>query len=413
MLDAIGQASFEAGWRKVPGSDAPLADRLLDERFTHVIAGTRTKTELWTCRPDLLEKAKAEYVAETRQAAYRELVRKDPVARRVSPAIHDPSDLTDRQSEQVGTRLSSLPSKGWKTRINLEGYWGPPKDFDRDECLTECVWGGVLTHRGLVCTNQTCFDGKVEESLMTPRRSALARRSRRHDERRRRAFTSISELTPQNATDLCVWLLGQGVALGKRVIADPNRYRDHTTRTEIDEEQVEIQRLLGIGDGDPHCSECVWDFRDAQERARKLDREETEELLSHLLAYALYRPLHSWIRLPAPSFLVTSPSVPSVMEVTLTDNGLRADLSNARSVYVRLKMIPWLDRVSRAARNNYLLEEDGRRITWPTLRESITVEALLGIDIPKAHTKVMLSTLSLMWHVFARLQVTHLRVCAV
>ena len=310
---ALENSLVKAGWVRVPsGPDASWAVRPLDRHFTHIVKSYRPHGETWTCRPDLLEKAKAEYVAETRQAAYRELVRKDPVVRRVSPAIHDPSDLTDRQSEQVGIRLSSLPSKGWRARIYLDGYWGPPTGFDKAECLTECVWGGVLTHRGLVCTNQKCFDGKVEASLTTPRRSALARRSRRHDERRRRALTSISisELTPQNATDLCIWLLGQGVALGKRVIADPNRYRDHTTRTETDEEQVEIQRLLGIGDGDPHCSECVWDLRDAQERARALDNDRTLQLLALLLSYALYRPLHSWIRLPAPSFLVTSPSVP-------------------------------------------------------------------------------------------------------
>lgn len=69
---------------------------------------------------------------------------------------------------------------------------------------------------------------------------------------------------------------------------------------------------------------------------------------------------------------------PGVVNITITDKRLTADLSDGRSIVVPLEWYPRLVHGSLKERNNWQLLGDGYAIEWPDLDEHIGIEGLLA-----------------------------------
>ncbi|MDI6792561.1 MAG: DUF2442 domain-containing protein [bacterium] len=69
---------------------------------------------------------------------------------------------------------------------------------------------------------------------------------------------------------------------------------------------------------------------------------------------------------------------PGVVNITITDKRLTADLSDDRSIVVPLEWYPRLVHGSLKERNNWQLLGDGYAIEWPDLDEHIGIEGLLA-----------------------------------
>lgn len=69
---------------------------------------------------------------------------------------------------------------------------------------------------------------------------------------------------------------------------------------------------------------------------------------------------------------------PGVVNLTITDKRLTADLSDGRSIVVPLEWYPRLVHGSLKERNNWQLLGDGYAIEWPDLDEHIGIEGLLA-----------------------------------
>ena len=74
---------------------------------------------------------------------------------------------------------------------------------------------------------------------------------------------------------------------------------------------------------------------------------------------------------------VTEIQIPEAQAVTVTDDRLRAELSDGRTISVPLAWYPRLVYATQDERDNWELIGDGQGIRWPDLDEDILVEALL------------------------------------
>ena len=70
--------------------------------------------------------------------------------------------------------------------------------------------------------------------------------------------------------------------------------------------------------------------------------------------------------------------VPEAKEVTVTEDTLRADLSDGRTISVPLAWYPRLVHATREERDNWKLIGEGQGIRWPDLDEDLSVEGLIA-----------------------------------
>ena len=70
--------------------------------------------------------------------------------------------------------------------------------------------------------------------------------------------------------------------------------------------------------------------------------------------------------------------VPEAKEVTVTEDTLRADLSDGRTISVPLAWYPRLVHATREERDNWELIGEGQGIRWPDLDEDLSVEGLIA-----------------------------------
>ena len=70
--------------------------------------------------------------------------------------------------------------------------------------------------------------------------------------------------------------------------------------------------------------------------------------------------------------------VPEAKEVTVTEDTLRADLSDGRTISVPLAWYPRLVHAAREERDNWELIGEGQGIRWPDLDEDLSVEGLIA-----------------------------------
>ncbi len=70
--------------------------------------------------------------------------------------------------------------------------------------------------------------------------------------------------------------------------------------------------------------------------------------------------------------------VPEAKEVRVTEDTLRADLSDGRTISVPLAWYPRLVHATREERDNWELVGEGQGIRWPDLDEDLSVEGLIA-----------------------------------
>jgi hypothetical protein len=77
------------------------------------------------------------------------------------------------------------------------------------------------------------------------------------------------------------------------------------------------------------------------------------------------------------NILITEVAVPAAQDVTVTEDTLRVDLTDGRTISVPLAWYPRLQRGSPAERANWrwIGREEG--IHWPDLDEDVSVEGLI------------------------------------
>lgn len=70
--------------------------------------------------------------------------------------------------------------------------------------------------------------------------------------------------------------------------------------------------------------------------------------------------------------------VPTAIGLAVTDDALRVDLSDGRTLTVPLAWFPRLLHATPAERNDWRLIGDGEGIHWPAVDEDISVEGLIA-----------------------------------
>ena len=70
--------------------------------------------------------------------------------------------------------------------------------------------------------------------------------------------------------------------------------------------------------------------------------------------------------------------IPEAEEVSVTDDTLRVELSDGRTLSVPLAWYPRLVHATREERNNWELIGEGQGIRWPDLDEDLSVEGLIA-----------------------------------
>lgn len=68
---------------------------------------------------------------------------------------------------------------------------------------------------------------------------------------------------------------------------------------------------------------------------------------------------------------------PRAVDVTVTDDELRVDLVDGRTIIVPIVWFPRLARAQHAQRDNWTLIGDGDGVHWPEIDEDISVAGLL------------------------------------
>src|SRR6476620_175693 len=74
---------------------------------------------------------------------------------------------------------------------------------------------------------------------------------------------------------------------------------------------------------------------------------------------------------------VTIPTLPRIVDVTITDDTLSADLEDGRTISVPIGWYPRLACATPAERASYQISGAGYGIHWPDLDEDLGVEGLL------------------------------------
>ena len=69
--------------------------------------------------------------------------------------------------------------------------------------------------------------------------------------------------------------------------------------------------------------------------------------------------------------------VPEAEDVTVTDDTLKAELSDGRTISVPLAWYPRLVHSTQDERDNWELVGEGQGIRWPDLDEDLSVEGLI------------------------------------
>ena len=70
--------------------------------------------------------------------------------------------------------------------------------------------------------------------------------------------------------------------------------------------------------------------------------------------------------------------IPDAVEVSVTDDTLRVELSDGRTLSVPLAWYPRLVHATREERHNWQLIGEGQGIRWPGLDEDLSVEGLIA-----------------------------------
>ena len=78
--------------------------------------------------------------------------------------------------------------------------------------------------------------------------------------------------------------------------------------------------------------------------------------------------------------------VPEAEDVTVTEDTLKAELSDGRTISVPLAWYPRLVHATQAERDNWELIGEGQGIRWPGLDEDLSVEGLIA-DRPSAESQ--------------------------
>ena len=76
--------------------------------------------------------------------------------------------------------------------------------------------------------------------------------------------------------------------------------------------------------------------------------------------------------------LTVEVEVPGAASLEVTDEALRANLSDGRTITVPLDWYPRLIHATPAERKNYELYGDGQYIRWPDLDEDLTIKGLIA-----------------------------------
>ena len=79
-----------------------------------------------------------------------------------------------------------------------------------------------------------------------------------------------------------------------------------------------------------------------------------------------------------PNSVVKQMNVPEAVEVTVTDDALIVELSDARTLSVPILWYPRLVHATPEERDNWRLIGTGQGINWPDLDEDISVEGMLA-----------------------------------
>ena len=70
--------------------------------------------------------------------------------------------------------------------------------------------------------------------------------------------------------------------------------------------------------------------------------------------------------------------IPAAQDVIVTEDALRAELADGRTIAVPLAWYPRLVHATQAERDNWELIGDGQGIHWPDLDEDLSVEGLIA-----------------------------------
>ena len=70
--------------------------------------------------------------------------------------------------------------------------------------------------------------------------------------------------------------------------------------------------------------------------------------------------------------------IPEAEAVTVTEDTLKAELSDGRTIFVPLAWYPRLVHATQDERDNWELIGDGQGIRWPDLDEDLSVEGLIA-----------------------------------
>ena len=76
--------------------------------------------------------------------------------------------------------------------------------------------------------------------------------------------------------------------------------------------------------------------------------------------------------------LTIEAKIPGVEDVTVTEDTLKAELSDGRTISVPLAWYPRLVHATPEERDNWELIGEGQGIRWPDLDEDISVEGLIA-----------------------------------
>ena len=78
------------------------------------------------------------------------------------------------------------------------------------------------------------------------------------------------------------------------------------------------------------------------------------------------------------STLVVNRQIPNAQDVKVTDDTLRVDLGDGRTISVPLAWFPRLVHATSEERNNWILFGSGEGIHWEDVDEDISIEGLLA-----------------------------------
>ena len=76
--------------------------------------------------------------------------------------------------------------------------------------------------------------------------------------------------------------------------------------------------------------------------------------------------------------MLSEVQIPEAEDVTVTEDTLRAELSDGRTISVPLAWYPRLVHATQDERDNWELVGEGQGIRWPDLDEDISVEGLIA-----------------------------------